>query len=184
MPGVQVESLATRRVNECRRFYEAKQRLQRPQAGERCRRTAGLEAEGAWRMTLRTPPGLSDAAIRGNSTRPFHVSNISPAWTRSNTCRPSPISITSPHHRSSSKAGFGNRSRRRIRYVGLTSTTTTREVTVGLTCSNPLPVEPPRTSTTFGSNSLKNLTQQATEYWPLTHGRTAHVTDIVGFRNI
>ncbi len=36
----------------------------------------------------------------------------------------------------------------------------------------------------MGSNSLKSFTQQPTEYRSLTHGRTTHVTNVVGFRNI
>src|SRR5580765_1891115 len=36
----------------------------------------------------------------------------------------------------------------------------------------------------MGSNTLKRLAQQPAEHRPLTDSRAAHVTDVVGFRNI
>ena len=116
--------------------------------------TAGLEAEGAWRMTLRTPPGLRCCGYHtGDGHGPFpRSSNIRAGVDQIRTpVAPARCRITSAtpqiEFEGRSKIVRGDESR----YFGLTSTTTTREVTVGLTCSNPLPVEPAKDQpTTLG----------------------------------
>ena len=68
VPGVQGESLATRLVNQCRRFHEAKQHSNVRMLVNFVGVSAGLEADGPWRMTLSTPPGRSAVATRRSST--------------------------------------------------------------------------------------------------------------------